>query len=78
VSIRQDNTTPGIYKSRFLEFCGSYDSYQYIYSDGSKLDQKVAAAVVHGSSTKSIRLPDHASIDTAELHALLLALKHIQ
>jgi len=37
----------------------------------------VAAAVVHGSSTKSIRLPDHESIYTAEISALLLALKHI-
>jgi len=52
----KDNTTPEIYKSRFLEFCSSYDSYHYLYTDESKLDQKVAAAVVHGLSTKSIRL----------------------
>jgi len=34
----------------------------------------VAAAVVHGSVTKTTRLPNKSSIFTAELHAISLAL----
>ena len=74
----KDSTSSEIYKTRFLEFCDSHQHYQYVYTDGSKLESKVACAVVHGSFTKSIRLHDHASIYTAELHALLLALQLIQ
>jgi len=35
---------------------------------------QVAAAVVHGSVTKTTRLPDKSSIFRAELHAISLAL----
>ena len=49
-----------------------------IYTDGSKVDEKVAAAAVSSvapNSPFSCRLTDHCSIYTAELQAILLALK---
>ena len=49
-----------------------------IFTDGSKVDEKVAAAAVSSvgpNSPFSCRLRDHCSIYTAELQALLLALK---
>ena len=49
-----------------------------IFTDGSKVDEKVAAAAVSSvtpNSPFSCRLRDHCSIYTAELQAILLALK---
>jgi len=45
-----------------------------IFTDGAKDGNRVAAAVVHRDSTKSIQLPDTESIFRAELYALLLAI----
>ena len=42
------------------------------------MGNKVAAAVVHGSVTKTTRLPNKPSIIRAELHAILLALAVIR
>ena len=49
-----------------------------IFTDGSKVDEKVAAAAVSSvgpNSPLSCRLRDHCSIYTAELQAILLAFK---
>ena len=52
----------------------------FLFTDGSKSEEGVAVAAV---STKRInksftcRLPDDSSIHTAELRAILLALKHV-
>ena len=49
-----------------------------IFTDGSKVDEKVAAAAVSSVSPNSpffCRLRDHCSIYTADLQAILLALK---
>ena len=49
-----------------------------IFTDGSKVDEKVAAALVSyfaPSSSFSCRLRDHCSIYTAELQAILFAFK---
>ena len=51
-----------------------------IYTDGSKVDEKVAAAAVSSvapNSPFSCRLRDHCSIYTAELQAILFALKQV-
>ena len=50
----------------------------HIFTDGSKVDEKVAAAAVSSvasNSPFSCRLRDHSSIYTAELQAVLFALK---
>ena len=51
-----------------------------IYTDGSKVDEKVAAAAVSSVAPNnpfSCRLRDHCSIYTAELQAILFALKQV-
>ena len=49
-------------------------NYKYIYTDGSKVDEKVAAAAVTDSEIFMNRLADHSSIFTAEAKAISLAL----
>ena len=51
-----------------------------IYTDGSKVNEKVAAAALSSvaqNSPFSCRLRDHCSIYTAELQAVLFALKQV-
>ena len=62
----------------FFEFCDHYKVFSRLYTDGSKMGNQVAAAIVHGSVTKTTRLPDKASIFRAELHAVSLALAVIR
>ncbi|WP_419633816.1 ribonuclease H family protein, partial [Thiolapillus sp.] len=75
---KKDTTNPEVYKQAFLEITSRHQNYVQIFTDGSKVDEKVAAAAVSSvapNSPFSCRLRDHCSIYTAELQALLLALK---
>jgi len=49
------NTPPDIFKSRFYELCNQFNNYYHIFTDGSKVGDKVAAAVVHKHNCKSVR-----------------------
>ena len=67
-----------MYKQAFLEVTSKHQTYVQIFTDGSKVDEKVVAAAVSSvapNSPFSCRLRDHCSIYTAELQAVLLALK---
>jgi ribonuclease HI len=70
-------TSSDLYLNKFKEIRHRYHTYNSIYTDGSKDTDKVAAAAVTRSSTLQCRLPDRASIFTAEIQAILLALDHI-
>ena len=72
------NTAPEIFRSKFYELCNQYDTFHRIYTDGSKVDDRVASAVVSANTTKSVRLPDGASIFRAELYAITLAMDLIR
>jgi ribonuclease HI len=78
-SFKKHVTTEQLFISEFLQLSSSkYKDFTHIYTDGSKQEEKVAAAAVTGHSFKSIfdvRLPDHSSIFSAELRAIHLALK---
>ena len=63
-----------MFKCKFLELCSEFSHYVEIYTDGSKDGIKTAAAVVAPNSVKTVRLSDNASIFTAEIHALDMAL----
>ena len=73
-------TTFETYKQFYLSLISEYPSSDFFFTDGSKTEAGVAAAAV---STKyprkplTRRLPDDSSIYTAELQAILLALKRI-
>ena len=55
-----------------------YKDFSQLYTDGSKMGNEVAAAVVHRNVTKTNRLQNKASIFRAELHAISLALSLIR
>ena len=50
-----------------------FDDYEAVYTDGSTDDERVAAAVVTESHILGKRLPNFASIFTAELRVINLA-----
>jgi len=74
----KDITSPEIYRIKFFEFCDHYKDFSRLFTDDSKMGNQVAAAVVHGSVTKTTRLPYKSSVFKAELHAILLALAVIR
>jgi len=67
-----------VFKSKFLEICDGLQGFCQIYTDGSKTNNGTAAAAVSGDIVKSLRITSHASIFTAELVALNLALDIIR
>ena len=76
---RKQITSNVVYKQSFLEMCANFPNHRKIFTDGSKTDEGVGCAALSFSETKpkklSLRLPADASIYTAELKALILALK---
>lgn len=75
----KSNTPNEKFKQLYLERNEQYLEYEHIFTDGSLKDGAVAAAAVSQRDYKKpfqLRLPDGGSIYTAELQAILLALKH--
>ena len=61
-----------------MEITSGHQNHVQIFTDGSKVDEKVAAAAVSSvasNSPCSCPLRDHCSIYTAELQVVLFALK---
>ena len=56
----------------------SFTDYTHIFTDGSKDGDKTAAAFIGQSFEFSKRLPDKASIFTAELETIVSALRYIK
>ena len=74
---KKEETCPEIFHSAFLELREAHPGYQGVYTNGSKMDDKVAAASVSSQHRFTRRLPDGASVYSAELYAIRLALKMI-
>ncbi|OOZ37989.1 hypothetical protein BOW52_09705 [Solemya elarraichensis gill symbiont] len=74
----KSTTHPLEFQSLFAEIRHTYRDHQPIYTDGSKDQAKVSAAMYAPPFIDTSRLPDNASIFSAELHALLLALRRIE
>ena len=70
----KSTTPPDLYLSSYNELLASYPGYEKIFTDGSKQGKTVAAAAVTREKALVKRLPDHASIFSAESQAILLAL----
>ena len=75
---KKEGTPPELFMSLVGQVKEKYHNYKYIYTDGSKVDEKVAAAAVTDSEIFMNRLADHSSIFTAEGKAINLALDHIK
>ena len=74
----KDTTNPEVYKQAFWEITSRHPNFVHRFTDGSKVDEKVAAAAVSSvarNSPFSCRLRDHFSFYTAELQAILFAFK---
>ena len=72
------NANPAFLKQSFYQLLSVYNNFVQIYTDGSKEENCVAAAMVCRRSLVTARLPDYASIYSAESHAILLALEFIE
>ena len=71
---KKGNLEPHIFRTLFNELREAYGECGAIFTDGSKIDEKVGCACSYRRKTISRRLPDGCSIFTAELQAILLAL----
>jgi ribonuclease HI len=75
---KKDDTPPTMFQAKLNELLSVFDGYNRIFTDGSKNGAAVAAAAVCNGNIRSLRLPDHASIYSAEARAILLALNFVQ
>ena len=74
---KKSETNPEIFKSKYNEIRTTYNNHFPIYTDGSKDDKKVGCAVVSQLHQSKLRLPNNASIFSAEAKAIDLALNFI-
>jgi len=74
---KKSEVYPTDFLSHFHVIQDKYNEYQFIYTDGSKDDARVGCAAVYGRQFLRERLPDTASVYTAELHAICIAMHHI-
>ena len=66
-----------LFQSLFAQLKG-YPDHRAIYTDGSKAENKVAAAAISNNLSAQVKLPGNVSIFTAELQALKLAFNIIK
>ena len=67
---KKSNLHPSVLRSDFLALAERYPGYKHVYTDGSKCEAGVASAAISDDFQVSLRLPDTASIYTAELVAI--------
>ena len=71
-------TDPIVLRTKFQELLSDFPNYETIFTDGSKAVDTAGSACVTPSDTYKCRLPDNASIFSAEIKAIDLALDHIE
>ena len=71
-------TPPIWYRQNFRRIVATeYDDYEQLYTDGSKREEGVGAAVAWRGRLKRATLPREASIYSAEMYAIYVAIKII-
>ena len=75
---KKSDTHPISYQEQFDNIRDEHPSHIAIYTDGSKEDNKVAAAAVSRLGVSSRRIAGHSSIFTAEAHAIMMALAKME
>ena len=73
---KKSETDPIVFRTHFIALVEHLDDHVHIYTDGSKDGDRTACAVVTPSFEFSKRLPDRSSIFSAELQALVSALRY--
>jgi len=76
--MKKGETSPEIYLSKFKEIMHYHRHYKDIYTDGSKVDETVAAAAISEEFVCSSRLADRSSVFSAEVRAVQLALEIVK
>ena len=74
----KSTTLPEVFKAKFLELRERFPRHYAIYTDGSKQDERVASAMFSKYGTRSARLPNGASIFSAEVQAISRALNYVR
>ena len=72
------SSTSTVFKSRFNDVKQKYLDFCHIYTDGSKVETKVASAYVCPYGTRGYRLRDGCSIFIAEVEAISKALTFVK
>ena len=75
---KKSETDPNLYRLHYSVLLESFTDYTHIFTDGSKDGDKTAVAFICQSFEFSKRLPDKASIFTAELEVIVFALRYIK
>ena len=79
LSLNKKSSTNSLeFRSKFLELRSQYPDHFAIFTDGSKDDARAGCASVSDLHTSKLRLPDNASIFSAEVLALDLALRFVE
>ena len=79
VHLKKDRTDASIYQQLFMEIRDRYRDHIPVYTDGSRDGNVVACATVFPPNTViSMKLPDSASVFTAEVWAIIKALEQIK
>ena len=80
ILIQQEKTQPIILsaKNRFNELRNKYSDHTAFYTDGSKTIDRTGAAATNMNNYQQIRFPNNASIYSAELQAIKMALGMIK
>ena len=73
----KSSTSSAVFESQFNEVKQKYMDFCHIYTDGSKVETKVASAYVCPYGTRGYRLRDGCSIFTAEVEAINKALTYV-
>ena len=74
---KEDQTSETVFWKEYQQLRERYNSYFKAYTDGSKCEQKVAAATFYPkdpNNSVAVRLGDGSSVFNAELEGILLAL----
>ena len=79
VHLKKDRTDTSVYQQLFMEIQDRYRDHISVYTDGSRDGNSVACATVFPSDNIiSMRLPDSASVFTAEVWAIIKALEQMK
>ena len=75
---KKSQSDPLVFLTKFHELLSDFLDYETIFTDGSKDGDTAGSACVSPSDTYKCRLSDSASIFSAEIKAIDLALDHIE
>ena len=75
---KKSQTDPIVFRTKFHELLSDFPNYGTIFTDGSKDGDTAGSAGLTPSDTYKCRLPDNASIFSAEIKAIDLVLDHIE